>query len=154
MFARFARLLGSDTEGGAMVEMAVMLPLAMIMVTGISTFSLALYQKVQLCEAVSNAGHRLVSDRGDVDPCNTATQAIYAAAPQLKEANITLTYTLNGNNYGAGTTSCPGAGNTANLNMIAGQSATVQASYPCTVAVYGMGTKSCTIATQLTEMVQ
>jgi Flp pilus assembly protein TadG len=152
--SRLRNLLGSSSEGNAIVETAVMLPVLMIMVTGISSFSLALYQKVQLCEAVSNAGHRLVSDLGDTDPCATATQALYAAAPGLNSANITLTYTINAKNYGTGVTSCPGPSGGANTDMTAGQSVQVQASYPCIVGIYGIGTASCNIATQITEMVQ
>jgi Flp pilus assembly protein TadG len=136
--------------------MAIVLPVMMAVMTGIFSFSMALYQKLQLAEAVSNAGHVLATDRGDNDPCNTATNAIYAGAPGLARSRITLTYTLNGHGYGSGTTSCAagaGAAN-ANANMVANGSAQIQATYPCALGVYGMGVMSCTISSQITENVQ
>jgi Flp pilus assembly protein TadG len=144
----------SDSEGGALVEMAVTLPVIMAVMTGIFSFSIALYQKLQLAEAVSNAGHLLATDRGDNDPCTTATNAVYAAAPGLTHSKLTLTYTLNGHSYGSGTTACAASPGVANANMVANGTAQIQATYTCTLAVYGMSFSGCTIASQLTEDVQ
>ena len=88
--ARLRGLFGTDSEGGALVEMAVTLPIVMAVMTGIFSFSIALYQKLQLAEAVSNAGHLLATDRGDTDPCTTATNAVYAAAPGLLVVELSL----------------------------------------------------------------
>lgn len=152
-----ARLLegsGSSTEGGALVEMAVVLPLLMVVMTGIFSFSIALYQKLQLAEAVGNAGRLLAVDRGAVDPCQDATNAIYAAAPGLQQGNLTITYSLDGANYGSGVTSCPGASGTANANMVQGQTATVVATYPTSISIYGASLGSFNLATQVTEVIQ
>lgn len=154
VLARLRSLFVSDSEGGALVEMAVTLPLVMGVMTGIFSFSIALYQKLQLAEAISNAGHVLATDRGDVDPCTTATNAIYAAAPGLAQSKITLTYIIGTDNYGSGVTSCPGTSGAANVNMTAGGNAEVQASYACTLGVYGMRYTSCNIASQITEVVE
>jgi Flp pilus assembly protein TadG len=148
-------LFGTDSEGGALVEMAVTLPIVMAVMTGIFSFSIALYQKLQLAEAVSNAGHLLATDRGDNDPCQTATNAIYGAAPGLTQSKLTITYTLNGANQGTGTTSCAASPSTAaNSNMVAGQNAEIQATYTCTLGVYGMKYTGCSISSQITEVVQ
>ncbi|MGO9433059.1 MAG: TadE/TadG family type IV pilus assembly protein [Terracidiphilus sp.] len=152
--ARLRRLFVSDSEGGALVEMAVTLPIVMAVMTGIFSFSIALYQKLQLAEAVSNAGHLLATDRGDNDPCTTATNAIYAAAPGLAQSKLTLTYTLNGVGQGSGTTACAASGGAANPNMVAGGNAEIQAQYTCALGVYGMKYTTCTIASQVTEVVQ
>ena len=143
-----------DEDGSALVEMAIVLPVMMAVMTGIFSFSMALYQKLQLAEAVSNAGHVLATDRGDNDPCTTATNAIYAGAPGLARSSITLTYTLNGHSYGSGTTACAAGGGAANANMVANGTAQIQATYPCALGVYGMGVMSCTISSQITENVQ
>lgn len=148
------RVFGGRNEGSAIVEMAVTLPIMMAVMTGIFSFSIALYQKLQLAEAVSNAGHVLATDRGDNDPCTTATNAIYAAAPGLAHANLTLTYTLNGHAYAAGTTSCAASGGAANSYMVANGSAQIQATYTCSLAVYGMHYTSCSVQSQITEDVQ
>jgi Flp pilus assembly protein TadG len=154
LVSRLRGLFVSDSEGGALVEMAVTLPIAMAVMTGIFSFSIVLYQKLQLCEAVSNAGHLLATDRGDTDPCGSATAAIYAAAPGLTQSKLTLAYTLNGTNYGSGVTTCPGPSGATNANMVANGTAEVQASYTCVLGVYGTNYTSCSVATQITENVQ
>jgi Flp pilus assembly protein TadG len=148
------RLLKDGERGSALVEMAVTLPIMMAVMTGIFSFSIALYQKLQLAEAVSNAGHVLATDRGDNDPCTTATNAIYGAAPGLTQSNLKITYTLNGNNYGSNVTSCAAGAGAANANMVANGSAQIQATYTCSLGVYGMHYTSCTVASQITEVVQ
>jgi Flp pilus assembly protein TadG len=146
--------LASQSEGSALVEMGIALPVVLLLMTGIFSFSVALYQKLQLAESVSNAGRILAVDRGDSDPCQTATSAIYAAAPGLSKSNISLTYVLGGVNYGAGVTSCPGLSGSANANMSAGGSAQIVATYPCSLQVYGVGYASCSMASRITEVVQ
>jgi Flp pilus assembly protein TadG len=136
-------------EGGALVEMAVTLPLIMLIMTGIFSFSIAIYQKLQLAEAVSNGGHYLAVDRGDTDPCLTVANAIYAAAPGLNQGSLSLTFTING---GASTgPTCA----SSSASMVSGGTAQIQASYPCTLSVYGMNFASnCSLQTQITEVVQ
>ncbi len=85
---------GRDSEGSALVEMALSLPILLAIMTGIFSFSIALYQKLQLAEGVSTAGRVLAVDRGAVDPCLDATNALYAAAPGLAQNQIALVYTL------------------------------------------------------------
>jgi len=131
--------------------MAVTLPLIMLIMTGIFSFSIAIYQKLQLAEAVSNGGHYLAVDRGDTDPCLTVANAIYSAAPGLNQNSLSLTFTING---GASTgPTC--SGSTGASNMTSGGTAEIQATYPCSLSVYGMNFSSgCSLQTQITEVVQ
>jgi Flp pilus assembly protein TadG len=149
---RFRALCGQEgEEGGALVEMAVTLPLIMLIMTGIFSFSIAIYQKLQLSEAVSNGGHYLAVDRGDTDPCKTVANAIYAAAPGLASGSMSLSFTINGGSSTGPT--CTGSAG-AN-NMVSGGTAEILASYPCTLSVYGMNFASnCSLQTQITEVVQ
>lgn len=156
VIARIRQFFGSDGEGGALVEMAVSLPLLLLILTGIFSFSVALYQKLQLAESVSTAGRTLAVSRGVVDPCQTASNALYAAAPGLTSSGITLKYTLNGvTTNGA---SCSGGGTTPNANMVQGQNAQVQAQYSCFLNVLWIWGNSmvgpCTLYAQVTEVVQ
>jgi Flp pilus assembly protein TadG len=143
-------LLGHESEeGGALVETAVTLPLIMMIMTGIFSFSIAIYQKLQLAEAVSNGGHYLAVDRGDTDPCKTVANAIYSAAPGLSQSSMSLTFTING-----GGSTGPTCASSAS-SMVSGGTAEIQASYPCTLSVYGMNFASnCSLQTQITEIVQ
>lgn len=151
---KFRTKVGSHCEGSALVEMGIALPMILLLMTGIFSFSIALYQKLQLAESVSNAGRILAVDRGDSDPCQTATSAIYAAAQGLSKSDISLTYVLGGVNYGANVTSCPGSSGAANANMTAGGAAQIIATYPCSLQVYGVKYGSCNMASQITEVVQ
>ena len=146
--------LVSDERGSALIEMALSVPIMLMLLTGIFSFGMTLCQKLQLSEALSNGGRVLAADRGDIDPCAAATSAIYAAAPGLKSGNVVLTYTIGGVNYGSNTTTCPGIGNTANSAMTAGGIANIQATYPCTLSAYGVKFASCSISSQIAENIQ
>jgi len=149
---RIRRFLRSGNEGSAMVEMAVTLPVVMLIMTGLFSFSIALYQKLLLSEAISAGGRLLAVDRGDTDPCQTVANSIYANSPGLTKASINLTFVLNGVTTNAAT--CPGASGGANANMIAGGNAQIQVTYPCTLMVYSKSFGACSMQTAVTEVVQ
>ena len=162
VFRAFHRLFHSDSEGGALVEMAVTLPLIMLIMTGIFSFSMALYQKLQLAEAVAAAGRQLAVDRGSHDPCADVTNAIDNGAPGLSQSTLNqgIVITINGTVEPSG--SCPGSGTTganADLSNAQGQNAQVQVTYPTTLSVvniWGGGSNfgSVNLISQVTEVVQ
>jgi Flp pilus assembly protein TadG len=157
-FAFIHRRLRS-TRGGAMVEMALTLPIVLCLLTAIYWFSLALYQKLELAEAVSVGGRFLAVDRGDTNPCTSTTAKILAAAPGLTTSSLSITYTLNGTATGpAASPSCAGASGAANANMVAGGTAEIQATYPCTLIFFPVFTTTfnttCKLHSTLTEVVQ
>lgn len=147
--ARISSRLHFETQGGALVEFSVTLPVILLLMTGIFSFSMALYQKLQMAEAVSAAGRVLAVDRGDTDPCKTTAAALYAAAPLLSKSNMTISFTLNGVPVGSGVTTCSGT-----TNMISGQPAQIVATYPVGVGVYGKNFGTFNLGTQITEVVQ
>lgn len=149
LVSRVRRFFGSDSEGNALVEMAVTLPLVMLIMTGIFSFSFVLYQKLQLAEAVSNAGHYLATARGDSDPCANAIADVYAAAPGLTQANITITLSQAGTTL---PTSCPTTPTSSTLQQ--GSTAVVTATYPTGLTVYGTSYASFSLASQVSEVVQ
>lgn len=146
-------LCRSGNEGSALVEMAVSLPLIMLIMTGIFSFSIALYQKLQLSNAVGNAGAYLAVDRGDHDPCSTVTNTIYNMTPGLSSKSITVTIVLNGKTEKS--SSCPGSGTTApNSDLAQGTNAQVTASYPTALQVFGSNFSSFNLTSGVTEIVQ
>jgi Flp pilus assembly protein TadG len=147
--------------------MALVMPIMLMMLTGIFSFSVALYQKLQLAEAVSNAARVMASERGDTDPCATTAAAIYAAAPSLSQSNLTLTFTLGGTNtsgtitggkaYGGtkgAAPSCTAAGNDGAAAMQAGWPVQIQAFYPCTLSIYAFQVSSCNLGSLNSEVAQ
>lgn len=143
-------------KGSAIAEMAFGLPILLMVLTGIFSFSLVLYQKLQLAEAVSVGGRYIAVDRGDNDPCKSTAAKIYSAAPGLSQSSLTLTFTLNG----VATTgaSCPGSGSSANSNMVSGANAQITASYPCTLnffPAFGRASSTpCALKSTVVEIVQ
>jgi Flp pilus assembly protein TadG len=144
-------------SGQSMVEFALVLPVLLLVVTGITTFGLALSSYLQLTDAVSIGARQLAICRSQcLDPCATTSSAIINAAPQLKKANMTFTYTLNGVGGYSGTT-CASTSYTTGApnNLVQGQPAVVKVTYPCSLAVYGKNyAPSCTMTAQTTELVQ
>jgi Flp pilus assembly protein TadG len=139
-------------DGGALVEFALIAPLLLLIATGIFSLGTALYQKLQLTEAVSSATRFLASDRGDTDPCTTTTNNLYAAAPFLNRSNLSITYTLNGTSNGTGVTSCSGT-----TNLVTGGTAQITAKYPIFVGFFNYKSSSpgsISLQAELTEVVQ
>jgi len=139
-------------QGSAIVEMAFGLPILFLILTGIFAFSIALYQKLQLAEAISVGGRYLAVDRGDTDPCASAASKVYAAAPGMTKSSLTLNFTINGVPTGP---SCPGSAGSANPNMVSGANAQISASYPCTLKFYGDSASAvCSVKAAVVEVIQ
>lgn len=142
------------TEGGALVEMAVTLPLILLLMTGIFSFSVALYQKLAIAEAVSAGGRALSVLRGDSDACSSAGSAIYSAAPGLDSSKMTLTFVITPYNGTATTYNSATCAGTGVLGSQSGGTASLTISYPCSLNVYGMSFSSCTLSSSITEVIQ
>lgn len=139
-----------------MVEMALILPVLLLVVTGILVFGLAFNNYLLLTEATSVGARTLAISRGETtDPCATAASAVYAAAPLLVAANLSFTFVLNGTTYtgpscnsGSSTTGAAG-------NLKQGAYAVVTVTYPCSLAVYGANyAPNCSLQSQIAELVQ
>jgi Flp pilus assembly protein TadG len=143
------RLLSSDTEGSALVEMAVVLPVTMAIMTGIFSFSLLLFQQIQLTETVSNAGRYLAVARQDSDPCATVYSTIQNA-PGLG-ANPTITITQNGTQI---PTTCPYNTTTGTSYLIQSASVNVSVVSNSSLAVYGLSPTTFHLGSQISEIVQ
>lgn len=135
-------------EGSALVETALVLPIICLLMTGIFSFSIALYQKLELAQAVASGARFISTDRGDTDPCASTVAKIRSAAPTLTAASINATFVLNGNSYNANTCTAGAA------NMTTSGTAQVSATYPCTLSAYGMSFGACSISESVTVEVQ
>jgi Flp pilus assembly protein TadG len=145
-----------NESGQAMIEMALALPLLLLVLTGILTFGLAFNNYVLLTEATSIGARTLAISRGaTTDPCATASSAVIAAAPLLASANLSFTFVLNGTTYTG--TSCSSGSSTTGAagNLVQGANAIVTVTYPCSLAVYGANyAPHCSLQAQMTELVQ
>jgi Flp pilus assembly protein TadG len=161
--ARFS----SGDEGQAAVEFALMLPLMLIVVTGVLIFGIYEMQILALVEGVSSAGRVLAVSAGQtLDPCATAAAAVTSAAAVLNSANLSYTTTLNPvpgnlavNNHSYSGASCLSSSSTSPpaSYLVSGGTVTVQATFnACSLKFYGnnLAPSGCSISQSITEVVQ
>jgi Flp pilus assembly protein TadG len=148
-----ARRREAERDGGgtASVEFALVAPLLLLLVLGMCQFGITLNQYLTLTNAVRSGARQLSIDRGAPTPWTDTTNQIYASAPNLTPASLTITMSVNG-------TGCAtdAACKTALLAAGAtGAPAAVTASYPCSLAFFGYNFASvCTLTSQTTERVE
>ena len=131
--------LSHGEEGGALIEIALTVPVLLGIVTGVCTFGIAFSNQLSLTQAVGSAGQYLSQIRTtSTNPCADAFSI--PDGFDLLEANGT-TPTQTGN-------SCAGS----QTNLVQGSPVTVYATYPCTLAVYGVSFASgCQLSAKVTE---
>lgn len=153
-------------EGSTLVEMALVMPILLVVLTGVFSFGVALNQYLVLTNAVNNGARAFamsapasdgysIMDSGD--PCKYAAQTVQASAGNLTSSNIsyTITYTLN--STGA-STPYTGTGSSlpscSNLTMHQMDIVTVKAVYPVTPVLYGWASHALSLTAQSAELVQ
>ena len=125
-------------EGGALVELAIMLPIFMSVLTGAASFTLAFYNLQQLQSATAGAVQAVAGTQGTIDdPCNLAMKTVQAALPGWTTSKLSFTLTVT-NASGTGTAytgstsfSCTaaGAGGAASTAEAANEPVTLSVSY-------------------------
>src|SRR5271156_1408771 len=90
-----------DRAGSPAVEFALIAPLLFLMLFGIVTFGIAINNYIELTDGVRSGGRALAIARASTTttsstPYTSTTSAIFASAPNLTAANITITVTVNG----------------------------------------------------------
>lgn len=121
-------------KGQAIVEFALVLPLMMMVFTGIFVFSIALYQAIALQTAADKGVQALALSENipDIaDPCAAATTAIQHATT-LTPGLITISLWQGA--AGSGTQLY--VGNSNCLNIPKNTQLTVSLTYPCSYAIY------------------
>ncbi len=152
---RRERVYAAEERGSAAVELALTLPILLLLLTGIFSFGTYLQQYMQLTDAV-NVGAMWLSVNRDktLDPCNLAYTAVVNAAPNLNLTGSNFTYSLDGN---AGSTCSSASSDTgAPSYMVQGTPMTVTVqNYPCSLFNFmGNLAPSCTMTVSLTEIMQ
>lgn len=158
-------------EGQSLVEFALVLPMLMVVVTGVLIFGIYETQIMSLTEGVDSAGRVVSVSAGQtVDPCNLTATTVASGSPILNPAGISYTLTLNpipgnlaANNHtytGTGSSwSCSSASSTTGAagNLVSGGTVTVKATYTaCALKFYGNNLMpgGCSISQSITEVVQ
>ena len=156
--ARLHAMVRNRDEGSALVEFALILPMLLLITTGILIFGVAMNNYMQLTNAVS-MGARTVSTYSQLtkDPCSVASTAIIAAAPGLSSSKLTFNFTFNGVSY-PNQSSCNSTSvNTGAAGSLAsGSTVTVNATYPLNLSVFGkvFNLNNAVLSATSTELVQ
>jgi Flp pilus assembly protein TadG len=139
-----------------MLEMALCMPVLLLVVTGIFTFGIMLDNDLILTNAVTIGAQQLAINRGQTtNPCAVVVAAVNAATPTLMHGNYGFSIVLNGTTYPGTTCSSSSTTTGAAGNMVQGTAAQVTVTYPCSMAVYGGNlAPSCSLKAQTTELVQ
>jgi hypothetical protein len=121
------------------------------LVLGMCQFGITLNQYLTLTNAVRSGSRQLSIDRGAATPWTDTINQIYASAPNLTQASLTITMSVNG-------TACTSDATCKAALLAAGATgapAAVTASYPCSLAFFGSNFASvCTLTSQTTERVE
>ena len=146
---RALRTLNRRTEGSALVEFALALPILLMLLTGIMSFGTALMHYETLAHATADAAQYLVTLRGQTtDPCADAYSAFTAAASPGLDITQVQGFSVQLGSNSAGGKTC--SGNQSQMKV--GDPATVKAQFPCNVGVYGVSlTPGCMLNSQITE---
>ncbi len=156
MNIRARRRTAGSEQGSALIEVAVTMPILVIMVIGLMRFGIAYNNSIVLTDSVRAGARQLSISRGVAgDICNAAGVKVRAAATTLTAGTITMTMTVNGTAYTAAAgalPACSGAGTT----MTVSSDATVNATYPCSLRAFGItfGPNSCTLTAATTARVE
>jgi Flp pilus assembly protein TadG len=135
--SRIVRILGE--EGAALYELAWSLPLLLALVVGIIYGGITFYDYVTLADAVSAGARTLATSRTSTIPCTAAQNMLKSSALNLNQSNITINITF----AGTGGSCCPGVGSCPSSGGLKqGDTATVNATYPCLLKVPIVGFKT------------
>ncbi len=169
---RLKGLLNSDSEGGALVEMALVVPIMLTLITGMASFGIALNNYLVLSHAADIGARYVAINQGNfsngttTNPCAMAAVQIQAAAVGIPASQISYsitiqpsltgtaaTYTSNNGaaGFGAGT-SCA-TGGSGNMGS-GGGIVTVQLSRPFTPFVVFWSNHALSLVASTTEIIQ
>jgi Flp pilus assembly protein TadG len=153
---RACRTLRTSDDGGSLVEFALVLPVLLLLVTGMFSFGIAINNYLTLTNAVGIGARFLAVDRGlSLDPCAATVAAVEGTVFGLNPASLSFTFVINGTTYPG--LSCISTSLTSGApgNMVQGTPAQVTVTYPCSLGVYGTNyVPGCTLTAQTTELIQ
>ncbi|MGA2535070.1 MAG: TadE/TadG family type IV pilus assembly protein [Terracidiphilus sp.] len=150
-------LLRSGDQGSALVEFALILPMLLLVTTGMLVFGVAMNNYLQLTNAVSIGARTLAaSAQLTLDPCATASTAITNAAPGLTASRFTYSFVMNGTPYSGASCSSSSLSSGAASNLSSGTTVTVTATYPLNLSVFGQkfSASNAVLQSTSTELVQ
>ncbi len=106
-----------NERGQTMTELALILPILLVLLFGIVQFGVIFNNYVTLTDAVRTGARKAVVSRLSSDPAKACTDQVRASTSQLKQADLTVTCTS---------------------SWLPAQDVTVEATYPYEISLVGM----------------
>jgi Flp pilus assembly protein TadG len=122
-----------NERGQTMAELALILPILLVLLFGIIQFGIIFNNYVTLTDAVRSGARKAVVSRFSSNPAQVCTDQVRAAASQLTQSDLTVT--------------CTSSWQTA-------QDVTVQASYPYQISLVGMTVVSGNLTATMKERLE
>lgn len=122
-------------EGQALVEFAVILPVLLMLLTGIIQFGLAYNKYITLTDAAQSGAQTLALGRGLSDPCDPAVAQTVQSANTIGLTSAQVTTSFGSSTDTCGTGSYPSR---TGGNEVPNDQATVTATIPYTFALFGL----------------
>jgi Flp pilus assembly protein TadG len=138
-----------------LVELAVVLPVLAMLVIGILQFGLVFNKYITLTDAVRGGARTLALGRGLSDPCDPAvTQTVQAAVGTgLTASQVTPSFASSSDYCGSGSYVYETSGNTSG-NENQGDEATVTATYPYTLSLFGVPVFSFNLTSSASDAIE
>jgi Flp pilus assembly protein TadG len=163
---RFARRFvrrARQEDGQALVEMALVMPFLLLLLTAIIQFGIMFSDYTDLTDAARTGARELALGRGLSDPCDLAVkQTVESTAGSVALQDSQVTPSFGSSSDYCGSTS-PGTACTpyvydsscnANGNENLGDEATVSISYPYTITVFGMHIINVNLSTSASDAIE
>lgn len=145
-------------HGQSLVEFAVVLPLLLILVTGIIQFGLLFHQYITLTDAVQSGAQTLALGGGLSDGCDPAVSQTLQSASTigLTSGQVTLSFPSSSDQCGTQPYVYNTSGNTVagGNTWTAGDQATVTATQTFTLGVFGLGLFQLPLSAQASDAIQ
>jgi Flp pilus assembly protein TadG len=161
LFKRCSRRGICASEGGSLIEFALIVPMMMVLITGMFSVGIALNNYMVLTDVVGSGARALALARGQTiptiaatDPCAYTVQTINSSASGMDTTKLTYSIVWT-------TTTSTGAASTSTytntcsgVSLSAGDTVQVKASYPFSLVIYGLAPGHLNIQSQTTQLVQ
>lgn len=158
----------SGDDGQSLVEFGLVLPLLLLVLSGIFSFGIVFNQFQILTNATNDSARAFAlsanggatsttSSAPNGDPCAYVNTIVLADAPSLNSSNLkyTIVYTVTSTTT---STTYTGTGSSAptcaGITMNSGDTVQVTVKYPVTTSIFQWATKSLTLSSSSTELVQ
>jgi Flp pilus assembly protein TadG len=122
-----------NERGQTMTELALVLPILVVLVLGIAQFGVAFNNYVTLTDAARAGARKAAVSRNSSSPASDCVKAAQAAAASLTQANLTVT---------------------CSSSWTIGSDVTVTASYPYSISLLGWVVKSGSLTSSMKERVE